>query len=73
MWTIGEGVGYFADYARQNGWPEWVADLARLLARAAKSGAHWLLCHAAALNRHFGEDWASALDMPPWRPPESDE
>ena len=71
--TIGEGVGCLADYARQNDWPEWVANIAALFARAATSGAHWLLCLSAALNRYFGEDWAAALDMPPWCPPGDDE
>ena len=71
--TIGEGINYFADYARQNGWPEWVANIAAVFARAAKSGAHYLLCLAAALNRRFGQDWAAALDMPSWRPPGTDE
>lgn len=71
--TIGDGANYLVDYARQNGWPEWVANIAAAFAKAAKSSAHWLLCLAAALNCHFGEDWAVALNMPSWRPPEGDE
>ncbi len=70
--TIGEGASYLKDYARQNGWPEWIVKIAAFFAQAAKSGAHWLLQLAAALDRYFDGDWASKLDMPPWRPPETE-
>jgi len=70
--TIGEGAAYVADYARRNGWPEWIANIAAFFAKAAKSGAHWLLQLTAALDHRFNGDWATALDMPPWRPPESE-
>jgi hypothetical protein len=70
--TIGEGAAYVADYARRNGWPEWIANIAAFFAKAAESGAHWLLQLATALSCHFDGNWVTALDMPSWRPPESE-
>ena len=66
--TLGEAADTLADYARRQEWPEWVAALADLFAKAAGAAADWLLILAGNLDERFGATWAEDLDMPPWHP-----
>jgi hypothetical protein len=63
--TLGEAAGAFADFARRQGWPEWVANLADIFANAADSAAEWLLILAGKLDE-WRPDWIA--EMPEWRP-----
>jgi hypothetical protein len=65
--TLGEAADAFADFARREQWPDWVASLADLFARAAQSAADWLLILAGKLDERLGLEWAEDLDMPTWK------
>jgi hypothetical protein len=68
---VGEAADALADFARQQGWPPWIANLAAIFAEAMTSAAHWLLLLAGQLDKVIGPDWAVRLGMPPWSPPEA--
>jgi hypothetical protein len=68
--TIGEGVEALADYARRNGWPPGIVQLASLFASCARRAADWLLCLAGELAERHGPDWAVQLGMPQFDPDE---
>jgi hypothetical protein len=63
--TFGEVAGAAADFARRQGWPEWTAKLANILANAAASAAEWLLILAGRLDE-WRPTWID--DMPKWHP-----
>jgi hypothetical protein len=63
--TVGEAAGAVADFARREQWPQWVATLADLFAKAAGAAADWLLVLAGNLDERLGPTWAEDLDMPP--------
>jgi hypothetical protein len=64
--TLGEAADALADYARRQGWPEWVVALADLFAKAAGGAADWLLILAGNLDERLGPTWAEDLEMPRW-------
>jgi hypothetical protein len=63
--TFGEAADVFADFARRQGGPEWVANLADVYAEVG-SAADWLLILASKLEEWRGAAWIDA--MPPWHP-----
>jgi len=66
--TLGEAAETVADYARREGWPEWVSNLGDLFGQVAHSAADWLLILAGQLDKNFGPSWADKFDMPsPWQ------
>jgi len=64
--TFEEAAEVLADFARRQGWPEWVANLAEVFAKTAASATEWLLILASKLEEWHGAAWIDA--MPPWRP-----
>jgi hypothetical protein len=69
--TVGEAADALADFARRQGWPPWIANLAAIFAEAMTSAADWLLLLAGQLDKAIGPDWAAKLGMPSWSPPEA--
>jgi hypothetical protein len=63
--TLGEAADAVSDYARREGWPEWVLNLGDLFSQVAHSAANWLLILAGQLDEKLGSSWAEQLDMPP--------
>jgi hypothetical protein len=64
--TFGEAADVVADVAPRQGWPDWVARLARGFADAAARAVDWLLILAGKLDEWCGPDWVN--DMPIWQP-----
>jgi hypothetical protein len=62
---FGDAADTFADFARRQGWPEWVANLADTFARAANSATEWLLILAGNLDE-WRPGWVG--EMPKWYP-----
>ena len=64
--TFGEAADAVADVARRQGWPEWIANLADVFAKAAVSATDWLLILAGKLEEWCGPAWFA--EMPRWQP-----
>jgi hypothetical protein len=63
--TLGEAADAFVDFARRQGWPEWITALADFLASTADSATEWLLILAGRLDE-WRPGWIG--EMPKWRP-----
>jgi hypothetical protein len=64
--AVGEAADALADYARRQEWPNWVAELADILAGAAGDVVTWLLILADKLDNNLGPAWAEHMGLPPW-------
>jgi hypothetical protein len=65
--TLGEAADAVAEFARLEEWPDWVATIADLFARAAGAATDWLLILAGKLDERLGPTWADDMEMPSWR------
>jgi hypothetical protein len=60
--TFGEAADAVGDFARRQGWPAWVANLADVFANTAIHVTDWLLILAGKLDVLCGPAWIA--DMP---------
>jgi hypothetical protein len=64
--TVREAADATADFARRQGWPGWIAELADIFAKVADSATDWLLILADKLDEWLGPAWID--EMPKWQP-----